>query len=249
MQVQEWTDEIEKYISNIGDDCFSYKWMNLFIANKYSSYHKGLNYIVMACGYIAGIFSAMSAIGDNSNQVYQIIVSILSFVVGILTMVMKNAKYEQKTSTHRSLSVKYASLESNIRQQLATARNERVDLATYIKYITSSSDDLFSSMPLIPERVTKMWITYAESNDIPLPERRSLTVTVENVDQQVDEVMELPVSNPAAIERQPESIQRMVTHNSSLKKIQVYDGHDDFNQFNSTRMQYELNRLSTNMNK
>jgi hypothetical protein len=172
-----WSDSIENMIKNIGDSCKGYKWMNLFASKKASTKHSVLMYIVIGLGPLSGLLTAFS----EQQELVTVLVTLLSFLSGTLSAITKFGKFERKSVTHKSIAVKYASLEGNIRRQLSLSREERVNAGEYVNWVTSAYDELFSSTPLIPDDIYQEWVSYAKQNNITLP--RDLSISLDKSDK------------------------------------------------------------------
>ena len=170
--ITEWSDNIEKIIKDIGDSCKGYKWMNIFCAKQNLNLYNFLMYSLILIGPISGILSTLSTIYS-----IQVTVTVFSFSTGILSAAIKYSKLEEKSASHKTIAAKYASLEGNITRQLSLNRNDRINAGKYLNWVSQSFDDLFNSMPLLPENIYNTWINFAKENNLSIPQEIGKMIT------------------------------------------------------------------------
>lgn len=224
-----WSDNIESVIKQIGESCKSYKWMNIFVAYSSSFKYNGLMYLLICIGPLAGILESIETITDTDSPYLKIIIIILSFLTGIISSIIKYSKFEQKTITHKNMAAKYASLETNIRRQLSLSREDRVNAGQYLEWVSTSYDDMFSSMPLITDSAYKRWTEFAKQKNLVVLEKLS-----ETVEDKKDDIKKLTSTHEITINKDK-------GHKRS--RTEVYNSVPELNQYCDKRMQYELNRL------
>jgi hypothetical protein len=188
-----WTTNIEQTLKDIGESCAGYKWMNIFAAKKTLKKHNWLMYTSISLGPIAGILSALASKyeGDNRAEALQIFVTIFSFLGGVISAIIKFSKLGEKSSAHKTIASKYASLEGNIRRQLALTRDERVNAGQYLEYISTQFDNLFSSAPLLSDDIYEQWITFAKEHNISIPKDLGKSIPIDS-SMQVKQLSSLP---------------------------------------------------------
>jgi hypothetical protein len=210
MEVQaEWTDSIEKVVKDIGKSCEEYKYINMNAARKATIKYDILMYAVIIIGPITGILSSF----HTSSE----IITIFSFISGVLSAVIKFSKFENRATTHKSISSKFASLQGNIQRQLSLDREQRQHASKYLDWISRSFDELFSSSPIIVDTVYQKWlrgVTDGSSADVSQPSAQ-------------------PPTEPSA--------QPAEQHPVALRSVVV-----EPNTFNDGNMKYELARLQSN---
>jgi hypothetical protein len=155
-----WTENIEKAVRDIGASCREYKYINMEAARTCTIKYDVLMYIMIIIGPLSGIFASadLSAGTCSISSPLQILVAIFSFASGVLTAVIKFSKLENKIIAHKSISVKFGSLENNIQRQLALEREDRQDAARYFYWVSHCFEELFNSSPIIIDSVYEKWL-------------------------------------------------------------------------------------------
>jgi len=201
-----WSDRIEEKVRTIRDNCKSHKWMYNRTSAKNSFIYKILMYSNIILGPLTGIFSTIisssysyytevsSDSGPNTNpqcdekciQVLLVFVTVFSYIVGVVTAVLKFGKFEQKISLYKNIGSKYASLENNIEIQLALERKDRVTCGVYLEYINTSYNSIYNSAPLLTDAVRKEWAEFRKNN-VGNNEKneKNVTIIVEEPDKDV----------------------------------------------------------------
>lgn len=164
-----WTEKIEHTLREIGEFCTGYKWMNLYAAKKTLRKYNILMYSSIFIGPISGVLSAIASNYEDKAEQLQVIITIFGFLSGVVSTIIKFSKLSDKSSSYKTVSAKYASLEGNIRRQLSLSRNERVNPGEYLEWISSSFDELFNSTPLVSDNIYGEWVEYAKKNGLSIP--------------------------------------------------------------------------------
>lgn len=152
-----WSSSIENVIKSIATSCKEYKYMNLEACRKATLKYDIIMYSLMMIGPISSIITSVyshSCGGDNS-QFAQIFLYLVS---GILSSLIKFSRLEHQATLHRAISVKFASLESNIERQLSLDVGERQMAGKYLDWVSHSFNELFNSSPIIVETVYQKWL-------------------------------------------------------------------------------------------
>lgn len=159
----DWSDTIENTIKDIGDSCLAYKWMNILCVKKNELKYNTLMYSSIVIGPVSGVLSAIS---NGEAPTLQILVTVFSFLSGVISAIIKFSEFGEKAVLYKNAASKYSSLENNIKRQLSLARDDRVNAGEYLEWISTSYDELFSSSPLISDDVYEDWLAFAEENKI-----------------------------------------------------------------------------------
>ena len=196
--------------------------MCITAANRDSVRYESLMYTLLALSPIAGTISAISVANPEYSSPLQVVVTIFTMITGIFTAVLKFSKFDQRSTAHKTIAAKYASLENNIRRQLSLNRNERVNAGKYLEWISTSYDELFSSTPLMPDDIYQKWVNTAEKNSMPVPKEPGKVV----------------------VEGQPSghSIEIEIVRNKE-RKNELYDAVAEINRYGDGKMKYEMERL------
>jgi hypothetical protein len=265
-----WTDKIEDTLKEIGESCTGYKWMNLYAAKRTLRKYNILMYSSIVMGPISGILSAVATKYEDYADRLGIIITIFGFLSGVFSAIIKFSKLSDKSSSYKTVSAKYASLEGNIRRQLSISREERVNAGEYLEWISTSFDELFISAPLVSDNIYGEWVEYAKKNGLTIPKELGRFV---NTDEKKDHDKIAKLCNIDKIEInrtcQPtpkETLTRLeikindnIDNNldgtlskstnlsgnlSSKNRQKVYEPTEDLNQYSESRMMYELKRLN-----
>lgn len=153
-----WNEKTEKVIIDIQNACKDYKYMHVEACKTASRKYDITMYVIIALGPISSILASTydSSIKCTSptNQAVQIFLSLIS---GVLSAIIKFSKFEHQATVHRTTSLKFASLENNIKRQLTLLPEDRQSADKYLEWVTHSFDELFNSSPIIVETVFKKW--------------------------------------------------------------------------------------------
>lgn len=141
---QIWNDKIENVLLKTLNNCKNYKHISLEASKKASFYYNILMYTLIVLSPIAGVLSAFNT---DSNEVKQHMITILSFLVGTISTILKFSKLEKKIASYKSLASKYSSLENNISRQLAIDKENRIRPVEYLEWISKNYEELFSITP------------------------------------------------------------------------------------------------------
>ena len=232
-----WTDSIEKVLKNMGESCEGYKWMNIFAARKSSFRYNLLMYSLLFFGPVSGILSTLIS-PDNKQQLktIQIFITIFSFVSGVISAIIKFSKFEQKSSSHKNIASRYASLESNIRRQLSLHRKERVNAGNYLEWSSKLFDELFSTTPLLSDDIYDKWVIFAKENGLIIPEKFGQTIEIIDTPESED----ITVIN---INNGDENIKQEGINTIKRKRAEAHNSIINFDLSTDAAMQYELRRL------
>lgn len=151
----EWNNNIENVLRKMSDTCNINKISYYEIASKESFRYNILMYIVIFTGPLSGVLSSISSsdICDiDCIRSLQICITVLSFFTGFLTAIIKFSKLDQKSTSYKSFSAKYMSLQNNINRQLSLSPQDRCNPGQYLEYISKSFDDLYATAPLLEEK-------------------------------------------------------------------------------------------------
>lgn len=248
-----WSTNIENVIKNIGEQSKGLKWMNLEAAKVSAFRHAVLTYSIIIIGPIAGVLSAIATPdnrGDDTNKTFHVLVTLFSFINGIMGLAIKFARYDTKAESFKAVATKYASLEGNIRRQLSLYREDRVNAGQYLEWVSTSFDDLFASAPLIPDDIYDKCVKYAKQKNIAIPQRYGEMITITSVDHNsVDNLEKIHVNKGHSREttdqtQQKHDIVEISVEEPDKKQRQKYHSNTlELQQFSDPVMRYQLSRL------
>jgi len=169
-----WSEPVENIIKNIQDSCSEYKCINIEAARQSNIKYDLVIYTVILLGPLSGIlastYDTSTNCSDGSGKMIQLFLALIS---AVLSAVIKFSKFEHQATTHKSISLKFASLENNIIRQLALSREDRQIPGKYLDWVSHSFDELFNSSPLIIETVYQKWKKSKELKGELKPQRKS----------------------------------------------------------------------------
>lgn len=225
-QTSVWTENIIEVLKNIGDSCQGYKWMCMSAAEQATLRYNILMYILITIGPVSGILSAIATQADYGISIH-ILVTIFSFLAGVLSTIIKFSKLEQTSASCKSLAAKYASLEGNIIRQLSLSPQDRVNAGKYLEWVSTSYDELFSSAPLLPDKVYEKWAKESTENKPVKPPENIPNISL-NVQPQITV-------------RNTDSIRLKNAKTAKQDEFQA-----DLNKYTDGQMKYQLSRLRGN---
>jgi hypothetical protein len=115
-------------------------------------------YVIIALGPISSILASTYDTSDKcTSPINQAVQIFLYLITGVLSAIIKFSKFEHKATVHRTTSLKFSSLENNIKRQLTLNREDRQPVDKYLEWVTHSFDELFNSSPIVVETVFKKW--------------------------------------------------------------------------------------------
>lgn len=223
-----WNDTLEKVIGDIQTSCKDYKYMHVEACKTASRKYDITMYIIIALGPISSILASTYDTGARSNSYSnQFIQIFLSMISGVLSAIIKFSKFEHQATVHRATSLKFASLENNIKRQLTLKPEDRQPADKYLDWVIHSFDELFNSSPIVVDTVFKKWSKERKE------EEKQLTEThVCKEHSQEEKEPEPPSSVPPSV---PPSVP------SPRPKYPLEEL--DYNSFSDGKMNYELARL------
>lgn len=168
MGIGKWNNKLERSIQSLGELSLGYKWMHCEMAKNYSLVYNRLMYMSIALGPIVGVVNTINQT-YNDRTFVPILITILSFLTGVLAGIIKFTDYEEKISNHKSAAAKYTSLANNARIQLNLERYDREDPKQYIVWYTTSYGNLFESAPILPDNVMLKWRKHALKHGFKIP--------------------------------------------------------------------------------
>jgi hypothetical protein len=228
--ITDWNDKIELVVKNIGEMSTGYKIMHIEVAQtSYKSYKKWM-LLGIIIGPITGTLSSIGAIIE-SNLIIPIIVSIMSFLSGIIVAIIKFGKFEELSSSNKNAAAKYTSLESNIRRQLSLYRKNRINPIKYMEWIETKFDELFSAAPLIPIEIYNKYIEFAKENGKIIPKKYNTTIEINNNEQNIQQL-----TNTSEIEIN-------IQNKKQIKRSNTLSNRPELKIFNDGMMKYEIERM------
>lgn len=192
----EWNRKLEKSIQSLGELALAYKWMHCEAATDFSLIYNRIMYGSIILGPMAGVLNTVNTyIGDV--MFIPILVTIISFISGILIGIMKFSDYEEKITQYKSTAAKYTSLANNARIQLNLERKDREDAKQYMIWYATSYGNLFEASPIIPSNIMDRYKKHAKTNNFKVPGEVGILLDVdddEKTERELNELSELDLS-------------------------------------------------------
>lgn len=153
-----WNETTEKVIKDIQTSCREYKYMHVEACKAASRKYDFTMYVIIAVGPISSILASTYDTSDNCNSpINQAVQIFLYLITGVLSAIIKFSKFEHKATVHRTTSLKFSSLENNIKRQLTLRPEDRQPADKYLDWVIHSFDELFNSSPIIADTVFQKW--------------------------------------------------------------------------------------------
>jgi hypothetical protein len=224
-----WDHTVEKVLKDIENSCKEYKYMHVKGCKRSALKYDITIYIVIALAAISSIlastYDTISNCNSDNNKVIQIFLSLIS---GVLSAIIKFSKFEHKATVHRATSLKFASLENNIKRQLTLLPEDRQPADKYLEWVTHSFDELFNSSPIVVDKAQQAHEDRKDRQD-----HQDSKDHQGHEDRQDDPTITSP--RPSTEVHSPESPRPI----SNIENI-------DYNIFSDGKMKYELARLRSN---
>ena len=163
-----WNMKIEKSVQSLAELCLGYKWMHCELAKEKSLMYNRLMYCSIFFAPMAGVLNTINSYLQDHFTI-PIIVTIVSFMTGILISIIKFGNYEAQINKYKTTAGRYTSLANNARVQLNLDREDREDAKQYVIWFTTSYSDLFDESPIIPEYVMTRYRKHAEKYNFKIP--------------------------------------------------------------------------------
>jgi len=164
----EWNFKLEKSIQSLGELSLGYKWMHCEMAKEYTIIYDRLMYSSIALGPTVGVINTINLYAGDI-MIIPILITILSFMTGVLAGIIKFCDYEVKITNHKSIAAKYTSLANNARIQLNLERPDREDPKQYIIWYTTSYGNLFEASPILHDNIILKWKLHAQKHGFKIP--------------------------------------------------------------------------------
>ncbi|OUW95993.1 MAG: hypothetical protein CBD97_01930 [Pelagibacteraceae bacterium TMED237] len=237
-----WNHNIEEMAKEIGEASRAYKLMHIAEARYAKNAYTVLIFLGIILGPMAGILNSIGIVLDKTNSPYFALPEIcFGFFSGIVMAIIKFAKYDEVSHLNKSAAAKYASLESNIRRQLALSRPNRNNPESYLNWIDSKYDELIASAPLIPTHIYNHYEKMALKNGWKLPNQYAsvISINTENINEEekMDELLEIQKQLKKNNGKNNKIFECKRTGASKLSTI------TEINQFSDSMLEYEMNRL------
>ena len=240
-----WNRNIERMVRDIGESSRAYKMMHLSEAKYAKKAYTILIFFGIVLGPMAGILNSTGIVLKKTNEPYLALPEIMfGFLSGIVIAIIKFAKYDEVSNANKSAAAKYASLESNVRRQLALNRSNRPNAEQYMNWIDTKYDELIASAPLIPNHIYNDYERLATKNGWKLPTQYASTITInsENVEEEekAEDILEIVSDQKKLRKSNQKMFECKRTGTNKLSAI------PEMNQFSDAMLEYELNRYSDN---
>ena len=219
-----WNENVENIIKEIQKSCQNYKFIHIKTAKNANLKYDFVMYFVILLGPLSSIIASVYNNNSNCNEENGKIVSIFLYLVSaVLSAIIKFSKFEHTCTVHKSISMKFASLEHNIKRQLTLDRDQRQPAGKYLEWVTQSFDDLFNSSPVMVENIYSEW-------------------------KQQKEIIEPGSKHEPGSNHEPESKPEAKDDSKHDSEPLPRDKSEiiEYNTFNDGRMKYELARFRNN---
>lgn len=149
-----WNDSNEDLIVSIGENAASYKWMHEKASSYYSLRHQIVSFMMVL---LTIALSAESIILTENTETIDIIRSVFTYLVTIVSIFQSFLKYETKAESHKNIALKYSVLYNNIRQVMTMYRKTRPIANDYIQKSIKIYDGLIMESLEIPVKIVSKY--------------------------------------------------------------------------------------------
>jgi hypothetical protein len=244
-----WNDKLEHVVLDIGESSKAYKIMHITVAQKATKSYSMYMLIGIILGPLSGVISGIGVAVDSENIIFPIIATILSFLSGIIIAIIKFNKFDEVISANKSAAAKYTSLESNVRRQLAVYRNNRIEAGSYVEWLNTTYENLFSAAPLLPNTVQDNYIKKAKHEGIKLPLIYSGTIDIntEYYKSEVDNVSDIHVERRESVaggdNNNDSHIKSLTVSKLPRKSNAALSVIPELNEYSDGLMSYQMKRM------
>lgn len=247
-----WNQKLERSIQSLGELSLGYKWMHCEMAKNYATVYDRLMYCSIALGPFVGVINTANQTFADP-MVIPLLITIFSFLTGVLAGIIKFSDYEEKIASHKAAAGRYTSLANNARIQLNLERTDREDPKQYMVWYTTSYGGLFESSPILPEWVMMGWKEHAVRQGFKIPGEVGILMDVddsENIKQELSELKH-ELSRKTS---QAEAAERAGVNYKKRVRLSMYNlgaqHHTDFNandlaRFNNILMKKEIHMIDS----
>ena len=244
-----WNETTEKVIRDVQNSCKEYKYMHVEACKSASRKYDITMYIIIAVGPISSILASTYDTTDKcTSTINQAVQIFLYLITGVLSAIIKFSKFEHKATVHRTTSLKFSSLENNIKRQLTLLPEDRQPADKYLDWVIHSFDELFNSSPIIVDTVFKKWSKERKENTRASQEHTRASQDpvhlckehsgIQKSDETTLHSIPTPVTTPVTT-----PVPERVATSLPSPRPQYPLEELDYNSFSDEKMNYELARL------
>lgn len=252
----DWNDRLEKVIKNIGESSKSYKLMHIHEAQRTTKIYNTLMILGIIMGPLSGIVTGIGEIlNPNTEHVFPIITTVISFLAGTIVAVVKFGKYDESSNANKQAAARYTSIESNVRRQLSLYREDRIAATPYMKWLETKYDELFLSAPLLPVEVYNKYSVIAKNLGLEVPVKYEpiININTEYENTKMEEIVNITDIN---VNEDEKSITEEIVYNSvpdieiqetisdkQIKRRVTMSQFPELNECSDKMLQYEMKRM------
>jgi len=256
-ETHEWNNKLEKSIQSLGELSLGYKWMHCEIAKDYATIYDRLMYCSIALGPVVGVINTANQTFAETT-VIPFLITIFSFLTGVLAGIIKFCDYEEKISNHKAAAARYTSLANNARIQLNLERTDREDPKQYMVWYTTNYGNLFESSPMLPDYIMLKWKKHAQLHGFKIPGEVGILMDADESNDMKKELNdlreELSRKNTQIENNIKNTSEHMASHNKQRLRLNMYrlggQRYTDFNandlaRFNKVLMKKEIHEQNS----
>jgi hypothetical protein len=149
----EWNTQIEKVISEQGEQCLSYSWLHDRSQKKYNRLDVWVNVPVIIISSAVGSASIGSESLFAGFEKASVILGVLSIFVAILNTLGSYFAWGKRSEGHRISSIQFSKIYNFIKIELSLPRNQRLAIEEFLKLIKEQLERLKEISPQIPDDI------------------------------------------------------------------------------------------------
>jgi hypothetical protein len=149
----EWNTQIEKVISEQGEQCLSYSWLHDRSQKKYNRLDVWVNVPVIVISSVVGSASIGSESLFAGFDKASVILGIFSIFVAILNTLGSYFAWGKRSEGHRISAIQFSKIYNFIKIELSLPRNQRLAIEEFLKLIKEQLERLKEISPQIPDDI------------------------------------------------------------------------------------------------
>ena len=145
-----WTPESEAVVQNIGIETRCRKDKQMQAARRMRCKYNLLIYTSIILGPMSAVVSGIGvSLNPEEPSFFPIIASIIAFVSGVLSAIVKFSRLDEQSSEHKRAANLYKRLENSVRIQLTLPRNIRDPVTEYLRSVQYTLEEITKCAPLL----------------------------------------------------------------------------------------------------
>ena len=151
----EWTETLEDYFKDTGEQTHGLSWIHKQSEARYSSLRNYTDLPVIVLGVMNAAASVGSGTLFSDPKWASIGVGVVALIGSIISAVSSYFKWAARAEAHRISSIQYGKLFRWISVQMRLPRDERLPAIECLKYVKQEYDRMAEISPLVPPEIVR----------------------------------------------------------------------------------------------